>query len=109
VKSSITDLSLTAIISRSPEQGITRLPLLNSSVRGEARITDARFPHELCTSPVGCDRNIYAVRARAGLLMSETDWALCCLSNQTQAQQIGIQQPLDRRPLRLEMLEGRHE
>jgi hypothetical protein len=41
--------------------------------------------------------------------MSETDWALCCLSNQTQAQQIGIQQPLDRRPLRLEMLEGRHE
>ena len=48
-------------------------------------------------------------RARAGLLTSETDWALGCLSNQTQAQQIGIHQPLERSPLRFELLEGRHE
>jgi hypothetical protein len=30
-------------------------------------------------------------------------------SNQTQAQQIGIQQPLHRRPLRFKLLERRHD
>jgi hypothetical protein len=30
-------------------------------------------------------------------------------SNQTKAQKIGIQQPLDRHPLRFEILEGRHQ
>jgi hypothetical protein len=37
------------------------------------------------------------------------DRATYCLSNQTQAQQIGIQQPFDRCPLRFQMLEGRNE
>lgn len=32
-----------------------------------------------------------------------------CLSDQTQTQQIGIRQPLDRRSLHFEMLECRHE
>ena len=35
--------------------------------------------------------------------------APCWPSNQTQAQKIGIQQPLERHPLRFEILEGRHE
>jgi hypothetical protein len=35
--------------------------------------------------------------------------APCSPSNQTQAQKIGIQQPLDCHPLRFEILEGRHE
>lgn len=45
-----------------------------------------------------------------GVMKSEFQAAMRCrLSNQTQAQQIGIQQPFDRRPSCFDLLECRHE
>lgn len=54
-------------------------------------------------------RYVLALSGRSSLWIAPDGLRARRLSNQAPAQQAGIQQPLDRRPARLDLLECRHE